>query len=752
MTKTRREIIFTTQDGKVIKEETDYKISEPTCKTTSDVTETREEVDEIPKEITFSSLRNTEELCDVETDKSIDNSKTRVEEFVQENVMPSTSRTLCTGKGQSKKGVKSNSETVEVAKNKNKTVSSVESNESVNRQSKEPTTHAASNNDVSKTAESSIREGRARNLILDRECINGNTSEENIPILERGESSKSSLSTSSSTPNTISPPLFPPSADGNSSASLDAGLVSNVPSNEEGLVTKTTAKNRKSLSERNEKRKRSISADSRATSRKFSTSPRILNILDEGTRVFALWYDKHYYPGQVVSKSNTDTKYRIKFDDGDESEIREQCFFVVDYLPRDQPVMFCEKPGGIYIDGVIKGFYKDGDDKGYKVLGEDKKVVLCPRSNVMLREEQAAIYLSLIDCITKPSASPKSVNCSSPLNGSELLDAVVNIPKRSNGISASKSRSDHKDTANRPLTDRDTNTKRKSQGKRKEKYFVTDFPPKDNSTITKKRCRGDENVKTVVSEKESATKKRKEEKIVQNKNYKGKESDAKHQNSSPSETPKSSHKSSKKSSGKGISDSKNSDVNVSRVRRRLSTAMKGLPERSHLIPARTSPRKHNPKVAGNENLILPTKKNLFRGYGFILTGSDVISVPDENSPREEEQVVYIRDDVIKQIKTGGGEVLDKFPKDNPRESCFLLSNESHTTAKYFNALVLGVPCVSHAWVRDCCVENRLINFKSYLLPAGKDLVTDNLVEAQNYRDALRELKVTAVFFSSVCVY
>lgn len=38
-----------------------------------------------------------------------------------------------------------------------------------------------------------------------------------------------------------------------------------------------------------------------------------------------------------------------------------------------------------------------------------------------------------------------------------------------------------------------------------------------------------------------------------------------------------------------------------------------------------------------------------------------------------------------------------------------------------------MPCVSHIWVRDCCKENKLLNYRNYLLPAGVGL-DDAIVE------------------------
>lgn len=48
----------------------------------------------------------------------------------------------------------------------------------------------------------------------------------------------------------------------------------------------------------------------------------------------------------------------------------------------------------------------------------------------------------------------------------------------------------------------------------------------------------------------------------------------------------------------------------------------------------------------------------------------------------------------------------------------LIADQHCRTKKYLLCLASGVPCVSHLWVRDCCKENKLLNYRNYLLPAG----------------------------------
>uniref|UniRef100_A0A8C6TFW8 Tumor protein p53 binding protein, 1 n=1 Tax=Neogobius melanostomus TaxID=47308 RepID=A0A8C6TFW8_9GOBI len=48
----------------------------------------------------------------------------------------------------------------------------------------------------------------------------------------------------------------------------------------------------------------------------------------------------------------------------------------------------------------------------------------------------------------------------------------------------------------------------------------------------------------------------------------------------------------------------------------------------------------------------------------------------------------------------------------------LIADQHCCNRKYLLCVASGVPCVSHLWVRDCCLDNSLHNFRNYLLPAG----------------------------------
>ena len=617
MIETQTEEIYTTLNGVIITKKSNVEFSDPTYKTTANESEKREKVD--ASQIIFDDFENT--------DKSRNGNQS-----VQR-------RNTNSGPGKDK--------VINVSDN-------TESSESTSEQH-EPC---------------DLRSSKVVQPAKDKD----------IP-----DSSVNEPFENTSTPSTISPPLFPPASESASSTNPD-DLVITFSTEEKTEVQpkKQATDDTTSLT----KRKRQRSVVNPRTSRS-STSPRIARVLRKGTRVFALWYDKQYYPGHVVCKCNDDTKYRVEFDDGNKRDIKGECIIAVDYLPCDQPVMFCKKTGGMYCEGVIQGFYKNGGDRGYKVLNEDKKIVRCPRSNLMLSAEQTAIFLSLRDSFPSDAGSWESRDKS--FSDDEPPETVVKRARRSHEkvteksdekespsgsrkSSAKKSGSSLKDASTGPLVHRDIDTKRKTQEKRKEKKIITVLPEKDSTSA--KRPGNAKKDKKLSSN--NSTKKRQEEFHSSTKTMR--ETLVKHRNSNADETPKSNRKSTgKKSAGKNLNNDGSINVNVRGVRRRLSTAMNSCHEKTRPIPTRTSPRKHDSRPVAQKNSILPTNKDLFRGYGFLLTGSDVTSSVSENSPGEEEQV-YIRDDVIAQIKAGGGEVLKKFLKDYPRDSCFLLSNACQRTA------------------------------------------------------------------------
>ena len=141
---------------------------------------------------------------------------------------------------------------------------------------------------------------------------------------------------------------------------------------------------------------------------------------------------------------------------------------------------------------------------------------------------------------------------------------------------------------------------------------------------------------------------------------------------------------------------------------------------------------------------LPKDQSLFAGFAFILTGVAGNRNTVDETDSENEQVEYDRDHLTRQIEAGGGVILPSFDQSQMpvADSCFLISNTHRRTQKYFQSLVHGIPCVSHAWIDDCCVQNVRLDYKRYVLPAGESIESGQLVEAQNISNIFRGMSVS----------
>ncbi|XP_055076968.1 TP53-binding protein 1 isoform X2 [Periophthalmus magnuspinnatus] len=118
----------------------------------------------------------------------------------------------------------------------------------------------------------------------------------------------------------------------------------------------------------------------------------------------------------------------------------------------------------------------------------------------------------------------------------------------------------------------------------------------------------------------------------------------------------------------------------------------------------------------------PQNTTLFENFVFLLTSS---SERDRLSNRQDnEELVqtgpYNKLYTESQLQSGGGTVLKEF-NHQQCEAAFqslLIADQHCCNRPYLLCVVSGVPCVSHLWVRDCCRENTLLNYRNYLLPAG----------------------------------
>ncbi|KAM9317967.1 TP53-binding protein 1 isoform 2-T3 [Pholidichthys leucotaenia] len=148
---------------------------------------------------------------------------------------------------------------------------------------------------------------------------------------------------------------------------------------------------------------------------------------------------------------------------------------------------------------------------------------------------------------------------------------------------------------------------------------------------------------------------------------------------------------------------------------------------------------------------LPQNPSLFMGFAFMLTASSESDrLTNKLMSDDEEDYVetgpYNKAYTESQLQAGGGFILPDFNEEQCKAAyqSLLIADQHCRTRKYMLCLASGVPCVSHIWVRDCCKENKLLNYRNYLLPAGVG-PDDAIVEWHPRCSPFKALRVLLVF-------
>ncbi|KAF5906567.1 tumor suppressor p53-binding protein 1 isoform X1, partial [Clarias magur] len=122
---------------------------------------------------------------------------------------------------------------------------------------------------------------------------------------------------------------------------------------------------------------------------------------------------------------------------------------------------------------------------------------------------------------------------------------------------------------------------------------------------------------------------------------------------------------------------------------------------------------------------LPESTSLFMGFVFMLTASSDNGrrFKQTTSDADEEYVPiapYNKQYTERQLEAGGGMILPEFNEEQCKAAyqSLLIADKHCRTQTYLLCVAGGVPCVSQVWVRDCCQEKKLMNYRNYLLPAG----------------------------------
>ncbi|XP_016396473.1 TP53-binding protein 1 isoform X2 [Sinocyclocheilus rhinocerous] len=122
---------------------------------------------------------------------------------------------------------------------------------------------------------------------------------------------------------------------------------------------------------------------------------------------------------------------------------------------------------------------------------------------------------------------------------------------------------------------------------------------------------------------------------------------------------------------------------------------------------------------------LPENSSLFMGFVFMLTASSESDRDSNHQPSDEDdeyvqRAPYNKHYTERQLEAGGGMILLDFNEEQCKAAyqSLLIADQHCRTRKYLLCVAGGVPCVSQIWVRDCCQEKKLLNYRNYLLPAG----------------------------------
>uniref|UniRef100_A0A672LRL7 TP53-binding protein 1 n=1 Tax=Sinocyclocheilus grahami TaxID=75366 RepID=A0A672LRL7_SINGR len=146
---------------------------------------------------------------------------------------------------------------------------------------------------------------------------------------------------------------------------------------------------------------------------------------------------------------------------------------------------------------------------------------------------------------------------------------------------------------------------------------------------------------------------------------------------------------------------------------------------------------------------LPENSSLFMGFVFMLTVSSETDRDSNHQPSDEDEeyetAPYNKHYTVRQLEAGGGMILLDFNEEQCKAAyqSLLIADQHCRTRKYLLCVAGGVPCVSQIWVRDCCQEKKLVNYRNYLLPAGLG-PEGHIVEWHPRSNPFKALKVVLI--------
>ncbi|XP_025078431.1 TP53-binding protein 1-like [Pomacea canaliculata] len=441
----------------------------------------------------------------------------------------------------------------------------------------------------------------------------------------------------------------------------------------------------------------------------------IASKLARGAKIMARWKDGFFYPATFNGlNTSIGNKFRVKFEDGIEKTVRGVDMILAQHLPIGQSVLVASEDNAgdakTYDPGIIIEHIIEDNDVFYTVAMDDGSNRRCSRSSLLLTEDQASCLLSDEEMRVTFGEDMRHLNTADVsldniLCGRRLRtkDAPALPPDPSNrpstSISLSRSRTD------------------------KARKYICATPARPKQEEGEGNDAAEKESSLLTSTEKSSTRKRKVGPMA---------------TSTP--TPKHHRLLSKEEAGKS------STLSVS-------------PVGGAVVSPQTLPSSESCAGLFEKNQgPLPTK-NIFLGMMFLLTHTDKYpetvaqemswlkqdlsadtSACDSNEDTAEGCTFpFDKHHLQRQIEAGSGVVLDRL---NPsqvssgKKKLFLISDTYQRTVKYLQCLAAGVPIVSHQWVIDSCKQDKLLDYKAYLLPAGISFEKRKIVERNSSANCL----------------
>ncbi|XP_076330503.1 uncharacterized protein LOC143236114 [Tachypleus tridentatus] len=457
-----------------------------------------------------------------------------------------------------------------------------------------------------------------------------------------------------------------------------------------------------------------------------------------GKRVMARWRDGYYYPG-TVKKTESNGRWTVQFDDGDNRAIRESDLLVIALLHEGLSVLALSEDD-YYDPGIIRGHYREGTEVGYVVERDDrvtKRFSNSPRASVILSADQAAAIVSPMFHSPGPTAAVSLDN---------IVDGRRKRTPSSTGISpggtklpGGKRKQGKNLDPNLQSTATDTTEDSFSEALAKQTPMfkkVSGKSPARSSPQSRK-------AKSTGSTSSGRTKRKGTPLAKQDKSSETSETEM---------TTPFSHISQPRrlvSCYDEESQSKTSSHSVTTEPQfpALSCERSDLVTQYGPIPSAGSTLFHNLGfILSCADRTLSTKKDSIKPLQADFSSTEDSSATDDLSSEDICSVPFNKKYLKEQLEAGGGIILENF-QDTQKTSAkevFLLSDTYLRTIKYIQCLSAAIPCISHVWVIDCCRVNELLPSKSYLHPAGYSIVINSLVEWHSKSTVLKGLHVLIV--------